>query len=314
MSAYRMSNSGGALLVTAALSLFFISPSVAQDTLIRVLRSPTGEFQPFYIAEQQGYFSDRGLQVEIALGGAPAQNIAQLQAGQADITMAGPIDVVSAVSQGLPIVAIINVQDAFTTLLTPPGSPYKTVADLKGKRLGVPFAQQSLQGIMVYRAFEAAGLSIADANLVNIPFDTVVESAKNGTVDAITPVGLFRVAAVAEGFAEVPGFLDAIRGTPGVILVANKDWVEANASAVTAFNEAMQQAYQYANAHPEAVRAIDAEFTKLPPDYIANRAINPFTAVFQREVWMDVVADMQRYALIPNIPAESDFIWRGAPQ
>lgn len=302
-----------AVLLVALVTLLPI-PATAQETIIRVLRSPTGEFQPFYIAEEQGYLRERGIKLEIRLGGAPTQNIAQLQAGQAEITMAGPIDVVSAVSQGLPIISIINVQNAFTTLLTPPGSPYKTVTDLRGKRLGVPFAQQSLQGVMVYRAFEAAGLSTKDAKLINIPFDTVVESAKNGNVDAITPVGLFRVAAMAEGFTEVPGFLDAIRGTPGVILVANKSWVVENAATVAAFNEAMERAYEYANANPEAVRAIDTKFTKLPSDYIANRTINPFTSVFQRDVWMNVVADMHRYGLIPNTPAESDYIWDGAPR
>lgn len=308
-----------AAVVLGATALFLLPAfAAAAETVVRVLRSPVGEFQPLYIAEEQGYFKEKGLKVEIAIGGAPAQNVAQLQAGQTDITMSGAIDVVTAVSQGLPVIAVLNVQDHddvhTTGLLTPPGSPNKTVADFKGKKLGVPFAQRGIQGLMVYRAFERAGLSSADANLINLPFDTVIESAENGNVDAITPVGLFHAVAVAKGFNEVPEFYDTIKGTPAVIFVAGTDWVEANTDTLAAFNEAMMKAYEYANAHPEAVRAIDLAQTRQPPEYIANRHIAPLTGVFQRDVWMEMVADMHRYGIIANTPTEADFIWGGAPK
>lgn len=310
-----------AAILLAATSLAVLPATLAyaqEETVIRVLRSAVGEFQPLYIAEEQGLLKERGLKLEISIGGAPFQNVIELQAGRADITMAGAIDVVTAVAQGLPVLATLNVQDHdsvhTTGLLTPPGSPYKTVSDLVGKNLGVPFAGQSIQGLMVYRAFEAAGLSVTDANLVNIPFDTVVETAENGTVDAITPVGLFDATARAKGFVEVPEFYNEIIGTPAVIFLSTKEWVAANEDTLRAFNEAMQEAYEYANAHPEAVRAVDAAQTRQPPEYIANRHIAPFTAVFNRDVWMDMVEDMHRYGLIPNVPAASEFIWEGAPE
>lgn len=290
----------------------------AEENTVRVLRSPVGGFQGLFIANEQGYFKKRGLKVEITVGGGPAQNIAQLQAGQTDIAQVGAVDLVAAVSQGLPVIAVLNAFDfgevGTTGLLTLAASPLKTVADFKGKKLGVPFAAQSVQGLMVYRAFEKAGLSPADASLVNLPFDTLIESAENGIVDAIAPAGLFYPAALSKGFVEVEEFYEKIHGVPAALFAARSDWTSSNDEALAAFVEAMQEAYDYANAHPEAVRAVDAAQTRQPPDYIANRYIAPFTGAFRRDVWMAMVGDMHKYGIIPNAPAEADFIWSGAPR
>lgn len=314
----KLSRRTAMLLAAVCVAALPASVASAQEKVIRVLRSAVGTFQPLYIAEEQGYFKEKGLKIEISVGGAPTQNIAQIQAGQTDITMSGAFELTAAIAQGLPIVGVLNTQDqgevGTTGLLTPPGSPLKTVADFKGKKLGVPGAQNSGQGLMVYRAFEKAGLSPADATLVNLPFDTVIESAENGNVDAITPVGLFYAVAKAKGFGEVPEFYEQIQGTPAVVFLASKDWVNANAETLASFNEAMQKAYEYGNAHPEAVRAVDAAQTRQPPEFIATRYIAPFVAAFQREKWVAMASDMHRYGLIPKAPTEAELIWEGAPK
>lgn len=288
----------------------------AQEQTIRVLRSPVGTFQGLYIGQEQGYFAEEGIKLDISVGGAPSQNIAQLQAGQTDLIMTGSFDLVTAVSQGLPVIAVLNTQDqgeiGTTGLLVPPNSAVKTVADLKGKNIGVPGAQ-STQGLMVARALEAAGLAPGDVNLVSLPFDAMIESATRGAVDAITPIGLFFPLAQSQGFTEIKEVYPEIKGTPAVIFAAGKDWANTNAELLTKFNNAMLKAYAYANEHPEAVRAVDAAQTQQPPDFIANRYIAPMVGAFQRDKWVEMAADMQKFGYIPQAPAEADFIWSGAP-
>lgn len=305
------------LLAAASLAVLPAAFAHAQDKVVRVLRSPVGTFQGLYIAEEQGYFKEKGLKVEIAVGGAPSQNIAQLQAGQTDVIMTGSFDLVAAVAQGLPIFAVLNTQDqgdvGTTGLMTPPGSPIKSVADLKGKKIGMP-GIQSTQGLMLFRALEKAGLSKDDVTLVNLPFDAMIESAEKGNVDAIIPIGLFHSLSKSKGFGEVTEVYEEIKGTPAVIFAAGKEWVGANADTMTAFNEAMQKAYEFGNANPDAVRAIDGAQTKMPPDYIKSRYIAPFVAAFQQDTWAAAVADMNKFGFIPNVPAATDFIWDGAPK
>jgi ABC-type nitrate/sulfonate/bicarbonate transport system substrate-binding protein len=313
----RRNFAGAAAAVVAVLALP-VSMAQAAETVIRVLRSPVGTFQGLYIAEEQGYFKEAGLKVEVTVGGAPTQNIAQLQAGQTDVIMSGSFDVVTAASRGLPVLAVLNTQDqgdvATTGLMVPPSSQIKTVADLKGKAIGLPGGIQSTQGLMLLRALEKGGLTKDDVRVVSLPFDAMIESAERGSVDAITPIGLFFSIAEAKKFRPVDGVYEQIKGTPAVIFVSSKSFVTEKADAMKAFNAAMLKAYQYGNAHQDVVRAIDAAQTKMPPDYIKTRYIAPFVGKFQRDVWLKAVADMQRFGFIPKAPAEADFIWEGAPK
>jgi ABC-type nitrate/sulfonate/bicarbonate transport system substrate-binding protein len=308
----------GMLVALAALTAMPAGQALAQEKVIRVLRSPVGTFQGLFIAEEQGYFKEAGIKVEISIGGAPTQNIAQLQAGQTDVIMSGSFDVVTAASQGLPVIAILNTQDQGDTpttgLLVPPNGSVKSMADLKGKAVGLPGGVQSTQGLMLLRALEKAGVAKEDVRIVNLPFDAMIESAERGTVDAITPIGLFFSLAQSKGFSAVDAAYPEIKGTPAVIFASSKAYAAENADTLKAFNAAMLKAYEYGNAHPEAVRAVDAAKTKMPPDYIKTRYIAPFTGKFQRDVWGKAVADMERFGFIPKAPAEAEYIWEGAPQ
>ncbi|ACM31331.1 ABC transporter substrate-binding protein [Agrobacterium rhizogenes] len=305
------------MLTGASITALPASSAIAEENVVRVLRSPVGTFQGLYIADQQGYFKEKGLKVEVMVGGAPSQNIAQLQAGQADIIMSGSFDLVAAAAQGLPVYAVLNTQDqgevATTGLMTPPGSSIKTLADLKGKRIGMP-GIQSTQGLMIYRALEKVGMTKKDVALVSLPFDAMIESAEKGNVDAIAPIGLFFSLAQSKGFGELKEVYQEIQGTPAVIFASSRDWVGKNKETLTAFNEAMQKAYDYGNKHPEAVRAVDSAQTKMPPDYINTRYIAPFVAGFQRDKWEAAVKDMTKFGFIPRTPTMSELVWEGAPK
>ncbi|MDO6966362.1 ABC transporter substrate-binding protein [Rhizobium alvei] len=318
MTKMKRRTATGLLAAIAALAMLPAGAALAQEKVIRVLRSPVGTFQGLYIAEEQGYFKEAGIKVEVTIGGAPTQNIAQLQAGQTDVIMSGAFDIITAVAQGLPVTAVLNTQnqgDVPTTgLLVPPNGTVKAIADLKGKAVGLPGGVQSTQGLLLLRALESAGIAREDVKIVNLPFDAMIESAERGAVDAIIPIGLFYSLAQSKGFTSVDEAYQFIKGNPAVIFASSKSFVAENADAMKAFVAAMEKAYAYGNEHQDAVRAVDAAQTKMPPDYIKTRYIAPFVAAFPRDVWGKAVADMERFGFIPKAPAEADYIWEGAPK
>ena len=317
MTAMKLTRRAALALAAASIAVLPATFVQAQEKTIRILRSPVGTFQGLYIGQDQGYFKEKGIALDVKVGGTAPQNIAQVQAGQADIVMTGSFEVVSAAAQGLPVVAVLNTQDqgdvGTTGLLVPPGSAIKSVKDLKGKKIGMP-GIQSAQGLALFRALEKEGMSKDDVTLVNLPFDAMIESAEKGNVDAIIPIGLFFSLAQSKGFTDVPAVYAEIKGTPAVIFLASKEWLAANADTAKAFTEAMVKAYDYANKNPDAVRAVDSAQTKMPPEYIAKRYIAPMVGAFQREKWAAAVADMAKFGFIPKAPAEADYIWDGAPK
>ena len=288
----------------------------AEEKVIRVLRSPVGQFQPLFYGVDQGIFAKHGLKLEVTIGGSPDQQIAQLQAGQTDIVMTGPASLATAVANGLPVMATLNVQDQgevpTTGLFVPKDSPIKTVQDLKGKSVGL-FGVTSIQAVGLLLALEKAGVSKDDVKIVNIPFDAQVESAEKGNVDAIIPIGLFTAVAQAKGFRDIPEVYAETRGYPAVIWASSKAYLDANADTVKAFNDALIEAYDYGNKNPDVVRAVDLAQTKMPPDYIKNRYIAPFVYKLNREKYDKINADMVRFGFMPKAPTQAEYIWSGAP-
>lgn len=307
-----------AMLFAAVTAAAFPFGASAQDTrTIRVLRSPIGQFQALYLAQEQGFFEERGLDVQIEVGGAPDQNIAQLMSGQTDIVMTGAVPLVNAVANGLPIVAVLNAQDQASPptmgLVVPPDSPIQSLADLSSKSVGVP-GVATTQGLALMLALEEAGIDPASVNMVNLPQDGMIEAAERGTVDAIIPLALFYELAVDQGYRVFPEVFEQIVGMPGVFFAANKDWVGSNEETVTLFNEAMLEAYDYLNTHPDDVRRIDVANTRLPEEYLMNREMTPQIGAFNVERWEEINAELARLGLIANAPAAEDFVWAGAPR
>lgn len=305
------------LAAAATVTAFAWGPAVAQDAkVIRILRSPVSQFEPLFLGQEQGIFKKHNIEISVGIGGAPDQNIAQMQAGKVDIVMTGGVPLVAAVANGLPLVAVLNIQNQEKTptmgLVVAPDSPIKDVADFKGKSIGLP-GIASPQGLAVLLMLEKYGIKQDEVKLVNLPFDGMIDSAKNGNVDAIVPIGLFYALAKDSGFREFPEAYQFLQQTPAVIYASTRAWADANADTLKAFTAAMQEAYDYANTHPDEIRRVDKEQTKLPPAFIENRFIPPFTAAFTTSRWDEMNKDLTRFGFMAKTPAPEEYIWSGAP-
>ena len=292
-----------------------ISAIAADNALIRINRSPVGQFEPLYIGLKQGYFSDVGIDLEMKIGSSPDQAIAEVLAGSVDLAMTGIVPTVAAVSRGLPIVTVINTQDQGTTptfgLLVKKDSDVKSIADLKGKKIGLA-GIAGPQGIALLLELEAQGISIDEVELVNLPFAGVLSAMDSGAVDAGIPLALFYGLAKQKGYREFTEVYNRTIGTPAVVYVANKNWIAENEELLQKFNSAMKLAYAYANEHPDEVRAIDKEYTKLPPEYLDNRYIAEFVSAIDTGKMQELNESTKKFGFLKSIPQASEYIWSGA--
>jgi NitT/TauT family transport system substrate-binding protein len=318
MQGFRFNRRVAAMAFAAAAAFAAFSTASAEETVIRVERSPVGQFQGLYIAEELGYFKERGIKLEINIGASPDGALAQLMAGQKDIAMTGAVPLTAAVANGLPVVAVLNAQDqnpiATFGLIVKGDSPIKTIADLKGKKIGLP-GLASPQGSALWKTLEQNGMTKDDVELVNLPFPGVLEAIEAGTVDAGIPIGLFYDLALQKGNRELKEvFNNTMLGFPAVIFASNKQWAEGNKELLAKFNEAMALAYEYANANHDKVREIDMAQTKLPPEYLKVRQISPFIAGFNEKAWNDENQFLLKFGFISRVPEPSEYIWSGAPR
>ncbi|HWB51845.1 MAG TPA: ABC transporter substrate-binding protein [Stellaceae bacterium] len=75
-------------------------------------------YAPAYIAQDQGYFKDAGVDVEIVLSHGSAQAVAAVVGGSADLTLATAQDVLNAVAHGRQLRMILGITNQPQLLLT----------------------------------------------------------------------------------------------------------------------------------------------------------------------------------------------------
>jgi ABC-type nitrate/sulfonate/bicarbonate transport system substrate-binding protein len=94
-------------------------------------------FAPVFVAEALGYFDDAGVDVTITnnVGG---NGLTLITSGQADLLMLGPGGVFGLVQQGKPASIVYDTYSGGSGSITVlEGSPFKSIQDLAGKRVGV---------------------------------------------------------------------------------------------------------------------------------------------------------------------------------
>ncbi|WVN42401.1 taurine ABC transporter substrate-binding protein [beta proteobacterium MWH-UniP1] len=110
--------------------------------------------------------------------------IRAMASGQVQIGEAGSAPIASALSQGLPVELIwimADIGDA-EALVARKASGVKSVADLKGKKIGVPFTSTTHFHTLV--ALEAAKLKATDVRILNMRPPEVAAAWERGDIDA----------------------------------------------------------------------------------------------------------------------------------
>jgi NitT/TauT family transport system substrate-binding protein len=99
---------------------------------------PDVQFAPFYLAQQEGYFTKYGMEVSIEYKS--GEDIVRLVGdGQAEFGVTDATDVMISRTAGIPIKYIATLYRSFpVALIGPKGTVSIDPADLAGKRIGTP--------------------------------------------------------------------------------------------------------------------------------------------------------------------------------
>ncbi len=264
-----MANSGlsrfhARILAVAAL-LACASSAGAQTTVkIGLAVSNYGPYAPVYVADELGYYKDNGVKVEITAyrGGGAAQEA--LAAGAADIINFFPPGVALAVKKGIKekIVGIGSSTPVGWHIVVLSNSPYQSVKDLAGKKIGIT-AKGSTTDFYALWAANRAGVQV---ETIPVGAPALIPTLKSGQIDAAvlnSPLP-FRMILPGEGRSLVDLGKEMHPTLPDV-WVATQALLDGNPKAV----EGTLRAIYKATAHMKKNRAYSIEFlggiTDLPP-------------------------------------------------
>jgi NitT/TauT family transport system substrate-binding protein len=149
------------ILALAIAALFLASSTNAQE--IKKLRvGITGSLceGPTHIALEKGFFKEEGLDAEL-IRLAPGTNFEAITAGSIDASFGLLATLIQPLSNGLPIKITTGLHTGCDKLLVKPDSGVKTLADLKGKKIGVPSLTSS-PIMFARRGLAQAGVKVGD--------------------------------------------------------------------------------------------------------------------------------------------------------
>lgn len=224
--------------------------------LLIPVRSIDEAYSPFVVAKEKGYFAAEGYDVTLVAVGGSNEAAIQVSAGNGEVGAASPGEALVGIQSGkLDIRYFYDLYYSnIWSISVLPDSPIKTLADLKGKKLGVQ--SMGSAGTTFGRAFvQAAGLE-PDRDISFLPIGIgaqAVTSVKQKLVDGVVywdaALAKFKFSGLDLRSLPVP---EDLRTLPDVSLLARQETLAKNPKMLIGVARAIAKGYDYSMANPEA--------------------------------------------------------------
>jgi len=300
----------GAVTLCLVVVLLSAITATAADKLTVVLDwFVNPDHAPLVIAKEGGYFAKHDLDVDLIAPADPSAPPRLVAAGQADIAIDYQPSLMLQVKEGQPLVRFGTlVASPLNCLIVLKDGPVKSLADLKGKKIGYSVA--SFQDAYLGTILKSAGLTPADVTLVDVNFN-LVTALLSGQVDA-----------AIDGYRNVELIQLGIEGKPGIawypedygvppydeLIYVTSEKLK-NDPRLPRFLAAIEEATAFLEAHPDDALAI---FVKAHPDLNDELNRRSFAATLPFFAKKPAALDAARYdrfaaflketKLLDNIP------------
>ncbi len=275
------------LAASAATTALIVAPSLARAQTLekrKVTIAVGGKnllyYLPLTIAEQLKYFEAEGLEVEVVDFAGGSRALQAVVGGSADVVSGAFEHTLNMQAKGQPMRAFVlqgRAPQIVLAVSTKTMPNFKSVADLKGKKIGVT-APGSSTNIMANFVLGKAGIKPADVSFVGVGASSgAVAAMRSGQIDAISNLDPVITILQREGDIKIisdtrdPAESEKVFGgpMPAACLYAPVSFVEKNPNTAQALASAIVRANKWIQ------RAGASEVIKVVPEsfLLGDRAV-----------------------------------------
>ncbi len=175
------------LALAGALAAFGTASGTAsanETVKVRLDYLPYGMHAPFYLAQEKGWFAEKGLRVEIDDGNGTGPAVALLASNKIDVAYANLSAVSIARDKGAPVKAIAGiVRKGDYGLIVDANGPIKSPSDLEGKT--IIYSPSSSETPFIDTYLKRAGVDKRKVNLMSVDLAAKVSSYMSGKADGM---------------------------------------------------------------------------------------------------------------------------------
>jgi len=244
----------GTFMLGAALAIL---PALASAEKLKFAHSTWVGYGPLYIAQEKGYFKDEGVDVELIVIEDTKVRIPALLAGKIDAmatTIDSPLAYLSDKQQYRYFFAIDDSNGGDGIVAK---KEIKTIADLKGKKIG--FSEGSTSHFYLATLLREAGVALSDIEIVNMSAGDAGAAFVSGRVDAAVTWEPW----LTRGKQAPGGHLLVDSSTsPGLITdigIATPETLARRADEFKAFVRAWYRAVDFVKSNPDEANRIMAK-------------------------------------------------------
>lgn len=234
---------------------------------------------PFAVAMAKGFFKEEGADVTGILSSAGGgTTLRNMLAGSAPYAEVNPNAVIAAIQQGADVKIISDnvLTVAEFVWAVKLDSPIRTVADLKGKKVGYTNPRSTSQALATL-VLQSAGLKTEDVELVKTGgFGEGVAALDSGLVDAV-PVPEPLWSKYRDRYRPIARATEILPPIANVVGVASMSQADSKGDFIRGVIRARIKAVQFMKDHPDEAGDIVAEAYNLEPE-VARNAVRTLVA------------------------------------
>jgi NitT/TauT family transport system substrate-binding protein len=233
-------------------------------TTVTVDTLPISNALPLDLGIKQGFFARQGIEIKKTVLQSGNDIVLALANGSGNVGYVGWVPAMIARTQGIPLVTVAGSEvegtsqsDNWQNIIVKGSSSIRTPKDLAGKTIAVN-ALKGVGEVVVRAALRKVGVDPSSVKLLALPFPAMRSALNNGQVDAIwTPEPFMSQAVAVDGGRIVMAPGPALgRYWPNGGYVSTSTWANANPKLAKGFQTAINESLQYAQTHPDDVKAL----------------------------------------------------------
>ena len=270
---------------------------------------PIVDVAPIYLGKQQGFFSKRGIDLQLTQVSGGAASIPGVISGDFQYSFSNIPSLEIAQTKGLPlkVVASGNASTGdpnsdFAGIVVPAGSSITSPRDLEGKTVAVNNLK-NIGEVSVRAAVEKDGGDSDKVKYTELNFPDMPAAVANHQVDAAWLVEPFLTIVQQQGATLISHNLPAT--APDLTVAAyftTEQQLTKDPQLNKNFVAAMDESLKYAQAHPDAVRQILATYTSIKSDVAQKITLPAYPERVNRQSMQTVADLLLKYGMVDKKP------------
>jgi NitT/TauT family transport system substrate-binding protein len=287
------------------------TPGAPDEVKVGVI--PIVDVAPIYLGKEKGFFTEENISLTLEAGQGGAAILPGVLSGDFQFGFSNSPSVLVANTNAGGQLKIVapgnstsgNPNNDFSGLVVK--DPALTPKDLAGKKV----ATNTLKNIV---EFSIRGLVQADGGdplavqPVEMAFPDMIAALDNDQVDAIFVVEPFLSAAKAKGWTVIGSFATLNPAQTVALYVTSTALIAENPDLVTRFTRALKKSLEYANSHPDEVRAIMGSYTQITEEVRANLTLPTWPSEVNMDSLNTFADVISAYGITPTRPDPSALV------